>query len=86
MEILTNNGKPQEKRQMGEPTGFVDNLNQPIKVGDKMNVSHFCNCELCKHRDIVTILWNDKWNAYGMKTDDGRWVSGMGMAGCFSKI
>lgn len=88
MEILTNDGKPQEKRQTGEPTGFVDNLNVPIKVGDRMDVPHFCNCEYCDRREIVTILWNDdiRWKAYGMKTDDGRWISGMGMAGSFSRI
>jgi hypothetical protein len=84
--ILTNDRKPQEKREIGEPTGFTDNMGREIRVGDRMRVGHFCDCRYCKHYDEVQILWNEEWNAYGMKTNDGQWVSGMGVAGAFPII
>lgn len=78
------NGKPQEKRELGEPTGFTDNLNRPILVGDRMRIHHDCNCDRCHHYEDVVIVWNQDWNAYGMLTRDGRWVSGMGIASGYS--
>jgi hypothetical protein len=82
--ILTSDGKQQVKRSVGEPTGFADNNLVPIRVGDRMRVGHFCNCEYCRHCDDVEVLWNEEWKAYGMRTADGRWVSGMGVAGAYS--
>ena len=80
MIIKTHDGKIQEQKPFGEQTGFTDNGNMPIKVGDFMVISHWCNCEYCRHSDRVQILWNAEWPAYGMKTADGRWISGMGIA------
>jgi D-serine deaminase-like pyridoxal phosphate-dependent protein len=78
------NGKPQEERGFGEPTGFTDNHNAPICVGDRMRIRHDCNCALCQHYDDVEIAWNQEWKAYGMLTIGGRWISGMGIAGGYS--
>jgi D-serine deaminase-like pyridoxal phosphate-dependent protein len=78
------NGKPQEERGFGEPTGFTDNHNAPICVGDRMRIRHNCNCEMCQHYDDVEIAWNQEWKAYGMLTIGGRWISGMGIAGGYS--
>ena len=55
-------------------------MNQPIKVGDWAIIHHFCNCEFCTKEFRVQILWNEEWKGYGMRTQDGEWVSGMGMA------
>lgn len=84
--IKTLSGKIQEQRPLGELTGFMDNGNRPIKVGNYMIINHECNCEYCKHSDRVQILWNDQWKAYGMKTIDGRWLSGMGIAAGYPVI
>lgn len=81
MEIKTHEGKTQEQGSHGEPTGFKDCHNEQIKVGDHMTIGHWCNCEYCLHSDKVQILWNDEWKAYGMRTADGKWLSGMGIAG-----
>jgi hypothetical protein len=78
--ILTDEHKFQEKREAGELTGFVDCNLVPIRVGDFMTIGHLCNCEYCDRRYRVQILWNDEWKAYGMRTDDGEWLSGMGIA------
>lgn len=78
------NGKPQEERGVGEPTGFTDNNNAPIRVGDRMSIHHDCNCDRCQHYEDVEIVWNQEWKAYGMLTKDGRWISGMGIASGYS--
>jgi hypothetical protein len=80
-EMILCHGQPQVKRDIGEPTGFEDCFNNPIRVGDRMDIRHDCNCDQCSIVEHCTILWNEEWSAYGMRTDDGRWVSGMGIAG-----
>ena len=69
---------------MRTPTGFSDNNLNPIMVGDYMVINHNCNCEYCQHTEKVQILWNEDWNAYGMRTPDGRWLSGMGISSGYS--
>jgi hypothetical protein len=74
-------GKLQEEKPRGEWTGFLDNNCTQILVGDFMFVEHFCNCEYCRQRDLCEVTWNPEWRAYGLRADDGRWLSGMGIAG-----
>jgi len=62
------------EKAYGEPIGGTDNNDEPIKVGDYMKIKHGCDCNRCQHYDIVRIVWNEEWKAYGMKTYDDRWI------------
>jgi hypothetical protein len=57
-------------------TGFVDGNLTKICVGDRIRTpekSCGCNWLMC------TVEYNTDWSAYGLKSDDGRWISGMGI-------
>lgn len=77
--ITTPEGKPQVQRNIGEPTGFFDANGTPILVGDFMTISHDCNCGYCDKTFRCQVMWNTKWEAYGLMTENGSFLSGMGI-------
>ena len=57
-------------------TGFVDGNLTKIHVGDRIHTpEHNCGCKWL----MCTVEYNDDWKAYGLKSDDGEWISGMGI-------
>ncbi len=82
----TREGKLQEEKPRGEYTGFTDTNNTPIRVGDKMYVEHWCNCEYCRHRDLCTVTWNPEWEAYGLITTDEKWLAGMNISASIVRL
>jgi len=72
-------------KAIGTDTGFVDNGLVPIRVGDYMTVPEHNN-QCCEHWVKCEILWNEEWEAYGMRSAEGKWISGMGIAGGFRVV
>ena len=68
---------------MSLKTGYTDNGNREIYVGDHMTVPEHDN-KCCQHWIRCEIKWNKEWKQYGMQAKDGRWISGMGIAGGYS--
>lgn len=69
----------------GEPTGTTDNMLQSLLVGDRLLRVPRHSGDCCEHRVTCTIRWNPEWQALGLQADDGEWVSGMGIAGGFTR-
>ena len=70
-------------KDIGFDTGYTDNHNTAVLVGDHMTVPEHDN-PCCTHWVRCKIVWNAEWKAYGMISKDGKWISGMGIAGGYS--
>ena len=66
-------------RAVGCLTGFTDGNLVPIKVGDHILAPRHLDSSCCEHKTRCEVKWNDQWNAYGLQTEDGEWISGMGI-------
>ena len=60
----------------GSDTGYTDGNLTKIHEGDKMRApKKSCGCEWV----VCTVRYNHEWDAYGLQSAKGEWVSGMGI-------
>ena len=59
-------------------TGYTDANLQKIYVGDRMRApKKSCGCVWV----MCTVKYNEEWQRHGLFSDDGEWISGMGIVG-----
>lgn len=71
--------------QSGDPIDRMDCHLRPLIVGDRLLRVPRHDGPCCEHRVTCTIRWNPEWQALGLQSDDGEWISGMGIAQGFER-